>query len=198
MSGSGTNRPKGAAGARDRKSAASPAGGASREAPQRPIVSAAHLVSGDSELNEFEFGLILASNAFNRWMVRCMAAAGGQDLGALDILVLHQVNHRGRPKRLGDICFVLNVEDSHTVSYSLRKLCRQELLRSERKGKEAYFSVTTAGRKLCESYRQVRDRCLVGSAGTLGVAENDVSEMARLLRALSGLYDQAARAATSL
>jgi predicted MarR family transcription regulator len=28
------------------------------------------------ELSEFEFGLIVAWNAFSRWAVRCMAAAG--------------------------------------------------------------------------------------------------------------------------
>ena len=38
-----------------------------------PIVSSAHLVSEKSaELSEFEFGLMIASEAFNRWVVRCM------------------------------------------------------------------------------------------------------------------------------
>ena len=42
-----------------------------------PIVSSAHLVSEKSaELSEFEFGLMIASEAFNRWVVRCMGAAG--------------------------------------------------------------------------------------------------------------------------
>ncbi len=41
------------------------------------IVSSAHLALGRSaELSEFEFGLIIAGNAFNRWAVRCMTAAG--------------------------------------------------------------------------------------------------------------------------
>jgi predicted MarR family transcription regulator len=171
---------------------------ASRSQGKGPIVSAAHLLSEGAELNEFEFGLIIASNAFNRWMVRCMTAAGGPDLGPLDILVLHQVNHRKRPKRLGDICFVLNVEDNHTVSYSLKKLVKLGLVQSERKGKEAFFGATDEGRNLCTSYRQVRDSCLVGSASSLGAGRDDISEIATLLRALSGLYDQAARAATSL
>ena len=100
--------------------------------PRRPIVSSAHLVSEASpELNEFEFGLISASNAFSRWIVRCMAAAGIADLGPLDVLVLHSVNHRDREKRGADICFVLNVEDGHTVSYSLKKLIRSEEHTSE-------------------------------------------------------------------
>jgi predicted MarR family transcription regulator len=61
------------------------------------IVSSAHLVSPQSaEMSEFEFGLIVASNAFHRWVVHCMAAAGLKDLMPLDVLVLHHVTHRAR------------------------------------------------------------------------------------------------------
>ena len=42
-----------------------------------PIVSSAHLVSPRSaEMSEFEFGLIVAGNAFHRWITHCMSAAG--------------------------------------------------------------------------------------------------------------------------
>jgi len=175
---------------------------------KRPIVSSAHLVSERSaELSEFEYGLIVASHAFNRWMVRCMAAAGIGDLGPLDIMVLHSVNHRARDKKLADICFVLNVEDSHTVSYALRKLVRAGLVAARKSGKETLYAVTEDGRAACERYRQVREDCLMAAldafAGTApGMAEGDLNQRigsaADLLRAASGLYDQAARAATSL
>src|SRR5436190_161694 len=49
--------------------------------PRHPtkIVSSEHLVSETSaELSEFEYGLIMAGNAFNRWMVRCMSAASAK------------------------------------------------------------------------------------------------------------------------
>ncbi|MEE8399738.1 MAG: winged helix DNA-binding protein, partial [Desulfobacterales bacterium] len=98
-----------------------------------PIVSSAHLVSERAaELSEFEYGLIVADNAFARWIMRCMAAAGQSELGALDVLVLHSVNHRGRAKRLSDLSFVLNVEDSHTVTYALKKLVRLGLVAGAR------------------------------------------------------------------
>ena len=46
-------------------------------APATPIVSSAHLVSPQSaELSEFEFGLIVAGNAFHRWITHCMSSAG--------------------------------------------------------------------------------------------------------------------------
>src|SRR5690606_14506957 len=93
-------------------------------APERaPIVSSSHLVSTHSaEMSEFEFGLIVAGNAFHRWVVHCMAAAGLRDLTPLDVVVLHHVTHRARDKRLADICFIMNVEDTHVVNYSLKKL----------------------------------------------------------------------------
>ena len=58
--------------------------------------------------------------------------------------------------------------------------------------------MTGEGRALCERYREVRERCLLNSIETLAVDAEDISRLAGLLRALSGLYDQAARSATSL
>jgi predicted MarR family transcription regulator len=164
-----------------------------------PIVSSAHLVSAEAaESSEFEFGLIIVNNAFQRWVVRCMAAAGVKDLGPLDVLVLHTVNHRGRAKRLADICFVLNIEDSHTVGYSLKKLARLGLVGGERRGKEMFYATSPAGRQACLDYRAVREQCLIRSFSALGHDAGEIRGLATLLRALSGLYDQAARAATSL
>lgn len=171
---------------------------------KRPIVSSAHLVSARSaELSEFEYGLIVATHAFNRWMVRCMAAAGLGELGALDVMVLHSVNHRARDKKLADICFVLNVEDSHTVAYALRKLARAGLVTHRRSGKETLYAASKSGAAACARYRQVREDCLLTALEAFaGGAEDDlnrrIAAAADLLRAASGLYDQAARAATSL
>ena len=165
-----------------------------------PIVSSAHLADGAAPaLSEFEYGLIISGNAFNRWIVRCMAAAGYPDLNALDVLVVHSVNHRAREKRLTDICFVLSIEDSHLVSYALKKLIKAGLVETERRGKESFFRTTPNGAKACVRYRAVRESCLVETARALGnFDDREIADVARLLRALSGLYDQAARAAASL
>ena len=69
--------------------------------PEQRIVSSSHLVSEKSpELSEFEFGLIIAAHAFNRWLIRCMGAAGVKDMTATDVLVLHHINHKGTEKRI--------------------------------------------------------------------------------------------------
>ena len=174
-----------------------PAAPPRKAASRAGIVSSSHLVSPRSvELSEFEFGLIVAWNAFSRWAMRCMAAAGCPDLTITDVLVLHHINHRARNKRLGDICFVLNYEDAHVVAYSLKKLVAAGLAQGLRQGKEVFYSPTAAGEAAVQKYREVRESCLVANLDA--ERNHDIGELARLLRTMSGLYDQAARAATSL
>ena len=97
-----------------------------------------------AELSEVEYGLIVASNAFGLWTVRGTAAALAEfpdiaDLGVIDILCLHSVDHRGRAKKLADICFKLNVEDTHIVNYALKKLIRAGLIAGQKQARK--FSI---------------------------------------------------------
>lgn len=164
-----------------------------------PIVSSAHLASGRSaELSEFEFGMIIASNAFNRWAVRCMTAAGVIDMTITDVLVLHHINHRAREKKLADIAFILNIEDTHVVNYSLKKLQGLGLVKTEKRGKEVLYSTNEQGQALCQRYHEIREQVLVSGLTGSGTEGFELSELARFLRVLSGLYEQAARAAASL
>ena len=175
------------------------AGRAADDEPPTPIVSSEHLASEEAwQLSELEYGLIVANNAFQRWMLRCMSASGGADFAPLDVLVLHNVNHRRRPKRLVDICFLLNIEDQHTVNYALKKLMKAGFVSGEKRGKEIFYSTTDEGSDLCRQYREVRERCLTSAFKRLGHSHADVRSAAAMLRIISGLYDQAARAATSL
>ncbi len=164
-----------------------------------PIVSSGHLAAGAlPALSEFEFALSMTVHAFQRWIVRGMAAAGMPDLSPLDVLVLHNVNHRGKAKRLADICLVLNIEDTHLVNYSLKKLERLKLLKGGRKGKEKTVEVTPSGEETCRRYAQIREQLLVKSVRATGADPARLSEIAAAMRSLSGQYDQAARAAASL
>lgn len=163
------------------------------------IVSSRHLVSERcAELSELEYALIMTSNAFNKWMVRCMTAAGEPDMGTFDVSLLHHVNHRDRKKKLADICFVLNVEDTHIVTYALKKLVKAGYVTSEKVGKELYFSTTEEGKALCMKYREVRETCLIAIQVESGIPGASIGETAQLLLTISSLYDTAARAAASL
>ena len=127
-----------------------------------------------------------------------MAAAGVQELSPLDVLVLHTINHRGRKRKLADICLVLNIEDTHLVAYALKKLERLKLIKGERIGKEKAVAITPTGEAVCLKYREIREALLVKAVRATGFHEATISNLAATMRALSGQYDQAARAAASL
>ncbi|WP_417669953.1 winged helix DNA-binding protein [Roseibium sp.] len=164
-----------------------------------PVVSAAHLASGAMPaLSEIEFAVTMMVNAYHRWMARCMAASGIEGLSALDVQVLHSVNHRGRAKTLADICLVLNIEDTHTVTYAMKKLEKAGLIASGRRGKEKTAEITKPGEAACLEYRRLREALLVEPMKALGLDENELSKLAATLRLVSGNYDQAARAAAAM
>ncbi|PWJ22432.1 winged helix DNA-binding protein [Jannaschia seohaensis] len=62
-------------------------------------------------------------------------AAAGRELSPLAVLLLHNVHHQARDKGLTDICFLLDIEETHTVNYALRKLLKAGPLVSETRGK---------------------------------------------------------------
>ena len=79
---------------------------------------------------------------------------------------LHTVNHRGRAKRLADICLVLSIEETHLVSYGVKKLQSAGLVTSGRAGKEKTVVITEKGREICTKYREIRDKLLIGPLST--------------------------------
>ncbi|PIE10468.1 MAG: transcriptional regulator [Rhodobacterales bacterium] len=171
----------------------------SADTPIGPVVSSAHLAqSGFPALSEMEFALVTGIHAFHRWTTHCMAAAGAPGLSAMEVQVLHLVHHRGRAKTMAQLCLLLNVEDTHLVTYAARKLRDRGLVQDGRAGKEKTLSATEEGAALCARYGEVRKQILIDSLRAQGHSEEEVSRLAALLRALSGSYDQAARAAATL
>ncbi|MGN6585163.1 MAG: winged helix DNA-binding protein [Rhizobiaceae bacterium] len=169
------------------------------EGVSRPIVSAAHLAEGAMPaLSELEFALTVLNNGFQRWMVRCMAAAEVPGLLPIDVLILHAVNHRRREKTLSDLCMIFNIEDTHVVAYALKKLKGLGLVQTGRRGKEKTVAVTDRGATACARYRDVREKLLVASVKATGFDPEKLSAVAEAMRSLSGQYDQSARAAASL
>lgn len=164
-----------------------------------PIVSSAHLAEGGSPgMSEVEYGLILASHAFSRWMVRCMAAAGLPGLSPIEVLILHSIRHRDREKKLADICLVLDIEDTHIATYAIRKLENAGLLTTGKAAKEKTVMITARGADACARYAQIRERLLVASTANARPSEETLSEVAALLRFMSGAFNQATRSAITL
>ena len=74
-----------------------------KQSQKRRIVSSRHLATSEGwQLSELEYGLIITYNGFSRWMNKCMNASGMPDLNSLEILVLHNINHREKQKKLSD------------------------------------------------------------------------------------------------
>lgn len=164
-----------------------------------PIVSSAHLAGGGSPgLSEIEYGLILSWHAFSRWMVRCMASAGIAGLSPLEVLILHTIRHRERSKKLADICLVLDIEDTHVATYAIRKLETAGLVKTGRSGKEKTVQITERGFEACARYAEIREKLFVAPTTSARPNEATMSEIAAVLRFLSGAYEQAARAAATL
>ncbi|PVX28062.1 winged helix DNA-binding protein [Sphingomonas pokkalii] len=164
----------------------------------KAIVSSAHLADGAAPaLSELEFSLTLAATAYHRWIARC-AAAAGIALAPLEVLILHTVRHRDRPKRLADIALVLDIEDTHLVTYAIRKLEKAGLVSTRRAGKEKLIGATPAGVAFCAAYRAIRETVLAEPIAGDGPDAAALAQAAGLLRRLSGQYNQAARAAATL
>jgi predicted MarR family transcription regulator len=146
-------------------------------------------------LSEFELSLVILSQSFERWQVRCMAAAGAGDMTATDISILHYLNHHGTERTLADIGYVLNIEDIHVVSYSLKKAIGLGLAHKARFGKEVRFATTQKGRDLCLSFREIRESCLAPIFSGAKSESSRIADGAQLLNTLSDRYIQAARTA---
>lgn len=89
------------------------------------------------------------------------------ELGALDVLAPHSANRRGREKKLADLRFVPDIENSHTVTYALTKLARLGLVRGTRRGTETFHATTDNGRpslrRLPRRARELPDRHPLGA-----------------------------------
>jgi predicted MarR family transcription regulator len=144
-------------------------------------------------MTQFELAMIVARNAQEQWVLRCAAAAGMKGYSTTDLLVLHMVGYG--PKRLADICFSLNIEDTHIVSYALKKLQRARLVESARIGKDTFFQPTEEGQKFIDDYKAMRKRFLIRALAKFSSGELELEQLAEMLRVLSGLYEQAARSA---
>ncbi|MBA3507456.1 MAG: winged helix DNA-binding protein [Betaproteobacteria bacterium] len=153
--------------------------------------------TSSQDLSEFEYALIILMFGFQRWVENCIGAANVHGLNALDTLVLHTVNHRARGKRLAEICMVLNIGDTHLVTYALKKLAAADLVLVTPIGRERHFETTADGEKACLEYRIVRENFLVPSLSWVSGRDDSVNDTAGFLRMMTALYDQAGRFATA-
>jgi predicted MarR family transcription regulator len=147
-------------------------------------------------LSAFEYTLSILGFGFSRWVEACMDAANFPGLNALDILVLHAVNHRARGRRLSEVCAILNIGDSYLVAYALKKLSAAQLIAAERRGRERHYSSTETGDRVCLEYRRIREKFLVDSILKNSDTLQEIENITRFMSHMIAGYGEAARNAT--
>lgn len=90
-------------------------------------------------------------------MAGALYGGGGRArLSPIEILIIHSVRHRDRPKTLADLCLVLDIEDTHVANYAIKKLEAAGLVKSGKAGKEKTIRVTDRPDALEALYRNSR------------------------------------------
>ncbi|WP_212577605.1 MerR family transcriptional regulator, partial [Vibrio parahaemolyticus] len=77
-------------------------------------------------------------------------------------------------------CFIMNVEDTHLINYSLKKLQNLGVVQSSRSGKDVTYATTETGRQYVERYREIREACLINALKADDALNQQIGELARL------------------
>lgn len=148
-------------------------------------------------LSELEIALTVLWNSVRRWMMQRSKGGSIAGLSDLDVFLLHLLVYRDRPLRAIDLSFALSVDDMHLVTYSLKKLVRLGTITSKRVGKEVFYTAAEKGRRHYAEFIDDRTRYLEPAMKYITGGAYDLDAVNSLLRAVSGVYEQAARAAAT-
>ncbi len=169
-----------------------------QDAVMPPKKKTPELETVDSQnLSDFELSLTILWNSVKRWMSQRSKEGALNGLSNLDVFLMHLLVYRDRELRANDLAFALSIDDMHLVSYSLKKLARMEAISSEKIGKEVFYKATEVAKQHYREFLEDRERFLEPALNHLRYGEYDMESLSQLLRALSGVYEQAARTAAS-
>ncbi len=149
------------------------------------------------QLTELELTLTVLWNSVRRWMSQRGNSNEVNGLSELDVFLLHLLVYRNRQLRAIDLAFALSIDDMHLVTYSLKKLLRIGMVSSTKIGKEVFYKSTDKGREHYEDFHADRRAYLEPAMSFIPQEGVDIAKVNQFLRALSGMYEQAARAAAS-
>ncbi|NML27961.1 winged helix DNA-binding protein [Zoogloea dura] len=144
---------------------------------------------------EFEWSILRFFQAFERYCMQIAHISGLADLSFSELILLHVIGLQDTPKTVGLLARQTNTDSVTNVQYSLRKLVAYELVVKIREGKSKVFTydVTDKGRELINQYAQFRQRVLTEQTKSIESIDRKLSEAARLISMLSGVYDEAVR-----
>ncbi len=144
------------------------------------------------DLSQLEMSLTVLWNSARRWLSKRSSVNGLSDL---DVFLMHMLAYRNAALRASDLAFALAIDDMHLVSYSLKKLTKLGLTTSAKAGKEVVYRATKAAVEDRNGFLEDRSRYVEPAIEDLIASGLDVRALTKALRTLSGVYEQAARAA---
>ena len=155
-------------------------------------------ITESEQLSELELTLTVLWNSVKRWTSQRSSSTAVNGLSDLDVFLLHLLVYRNKPLRSVDLAFALSIDDMHLVNYSLKKLARGDFVASDKIGKEVFYKALEKGRQHYQEFLEDRRRYLEPAMKFLTHSKGTLGSLNTSLRELSGVYEQAARAAASV
>lgn len=154
-----------------------------------------HLAEDDYEvdLTEFEFSVLRAAAAFERWRSDCMACCIDASFSGADTAVLHVIRMHDRPKSISEVGRLLNRDDQSNLQYGIRKLVNAGVIEKAGKSdskKGATYIATELGCEITDRFAQFRRDLLIGLTKSMST-DIGISDVSRVLNLMAGVYDQA-------
>lgn len=155
--------------------------------------------SHEAKSTDFEWSVLRFQQAFERWITQLAEITGMSELSYIEIVIMHVIRIQDRPKTAASIARQLNRDDIPNIQYCLRKLVKMDLCKkvTENGSKSAAFEVTDKGKLLTNNYAEVRKEILTEQSKSIDRIDEKLTDTAKTISLLTGLYDEAARISSS-
>ncbi len=150
------------------------------------------------DVTEVEYALMRSYEAFGRWQAECLATVIEFSASGPENELLHIIRMTDRPKSVRDLAQMTNRDDVPNIQYSLRKLLKGGLVKRMGSGRAGVtYEVTPLGYRVTERYADIRSVLLIEAVTRIPEMADKLEDVARTLELMTGIYEQAARAAAT-
>lgn len=165
-----------------------------------PIDRSWHLARTAQEMDvaELEYALIRCWEGFGHWQAECLASVAKFSASGPDNALLHMIRMNDRPKSLRDLAHMANRDDIPNLQYSLRKLIKGGLVTRSGSGRSGVtYETTSLGKAVTDRYADVRAHLLIEAVVRVPDLAKRLQDAMHTLDLMTGIYEQAARAAAT-
>lgn len=150
------------------------------------------------DVTEVEYALMRSYEAFGHWQAECLATVIEFSASGPENALLHVIRMNDRPKSVRDLAQMTNRDDIPNIQYSLRKLLKGGLITRTGSGRAGVtYEVTPLGHRVTERYADIRSVLLIDAVTRIPEMADKLEDVARTLELMTGIYEQAARAAAT-